>query len=146
MAGKTQNHSQPSRSDKKGHRGEAKSVVVVQKVGSDPSAARHFAEGHDFGIPVQDAGRFKEVAEEAKYQPGGDHLSDPRPAHSGSENRESGVGGMDSGPGSASGGDLDTDFNGSAPSIEDTGDDAAAGEISQGEAAGDDNTEIDNIS
>jgi hypothetical protein len=179
------------------------------KVGSDRSAAAHFAGHGDFGIPAGDAGRFPDVAAEAKYQPAGDHQSDPRPPRSGGdEDRESGVGGFDSGPGSNSGGDLDTDVVGvgthgvgiatsgpddrkqgadmteSASNALDphphqprrqmrsstvdqsggdntttghgngagtvtpfeTGDDAAAGEISQGEAAGDDNTDIDNMS
>ena len=180
------------------------------KVGSDRTAAEHFVGKGDFGIPSEGAGRFTEMADEAKYQPGGDHLSDPRPPRSGggSGNRDSGVGGVNTGPGSSSGGDIDTDFVGvgthgtgisasgpdsrragpdmtdkGTPRLQphpheprkktrgstvdrsggdvtttgggmgtsgletaDSGDDAAAGEISQGEAAGDDNTDIDNIS
>jgi hypothetical protein len=177
------------------------------KVGSDPSAAEHFADGGDFGIPAAKAERFPEVAEETKYQPAGDHHSDPRPARSGGQGtRESGVGGVASGPGSSSGGDLDTDLigvgthgigiseagpdgrkrgldmteAGSEPHAKhphqprkrmrgttvvgvggddtatdgtgaggvapiETGEDAAVGEISQGEAAGDDNTDTDNL-
>jgi len=177
------------------------------KVGSDRSAAAHFAEGHDFGIPAREAGKRTDVADEVKYQPAGDHLQDPRPPRSGDQGtRDSGVGGVNSGPGSSSGGDLDTDLIGvgthgsgisaagpdnrktgpdmvqaepaprSAPPHQprnemrgitnqsdpnnttvalgngassvtrfETGDDAAAGEISQGEAAGDDNTESDNL-
>jgi hypothetical protein len=194
----------------KGNKSSApKSAKRDAKVGSDRGAAAHFAGNRDFGIPAEGAGRFTEVAEEAKYQPGGDHLSDPRPARSGeSANRESGVGGVNAGPGSSSGGDIDTDFVGvgthgiglseSGPDVRttgpdmtqggtphhdphphrprkkmrgdtvdrsggdatttgegmgsggletaDRGDDAAAGELSQGEAAGDDNTDIDNVS
>jgi hypothetical protein len=187
------------------HAGE--SAPAEPKVGSDREAAEHFADGGDFGIPAEGAGRFTEVAEEAKYQPGGDHLSDPRPPRSGGQRtRESGVGGVDSGPGSSSGGDVDTDIvgvgtqgtglsesgpdertegpdmtqsgtprhaqhphqprkakrgttvdrsggdiaaSGTGASVVnpvESGDDAAAGEISQGEAAGDDNTDIDNLS
>jgi hypothetical protein len=126
-------------------------VTEQKKVGSDRSAAEHFAGEHDFGIPAEGAGRFVDAAQEAKYQPGGDHRSDPRPPRSGGQGtRESGVGGVASGPGSSSGGDLDTDLVGVGThgiGISAAGpDDAAVGEISQGEAAGDDNTEIDNIS
>ena len=111
------------------HTDGSKSVQRKSKVGSDRAAAGQFAGGGDFGIPAEGAGRFHEVAEEAKYQAGGDHLSDPRPPRRGGDGpRESGVRSMDAGPGSSS------------------GDDAAAGEISQGEAAGDDNTDIDNMS
>jgi hypothetical protein len=179
------------------------------KVGSDQSAAAHFADRRDFGIPVGEAGKHTEAAEEAKYQPEGDHHTDPRQPRSSTEgSRESGAGGVDSGPGSSSGGDLDTDLvgvgthgsgvsmagpdarkggpdmiqsgsnshkanahhsrtkmrgttvnqsepdtttigNGTGASTVtpvETGDDAAAGEISQGEAVGDDNTDIDNFS
>jgi hypothetical protein len=177
------------------------------KVGSDASAAKHFADKNDFGIPSQDAGRFTGAAEEAKYQPEGDHQHDPRQAHSGGDgNRDSGVGGVNAGPGSSSGGDVDTDIVGvgiqgsglseggpdertqgadmttagsgkldahpheprvqmrgntinrsggdfttsgesegaASMSVADAGDDAAAGELSNGEAAGDDNTDLDN--
>jgi len=190
-----------------------KTASTEPKVGSDRSAAAHFAGSRDFGIPAEGAGRFIEVAEEAKYQSGGDHLSDPRPVRSGGDGtRESGVGGVESGPGSSSGGDIDTDIVGvgthgsgvssggpdqrrtgadmsdagsephaaksnqssrqssramrgdtvnrsggdntttgsgtgsSSVTPFETGDDAAAGEISQGEAGGDDNTDIDNMS
>ncbi len=201
MAKQTEKH--PAKTTKLGRA----HAIAEPKVGSDRSAAEHFGGGGDFGIPAEGAGRFTEVAEEAKYQPGGDHLSDPRPPRSGGEGtRESGVGGVDSGPGSSSGGDLDTDFVGvgthgiglseSGPDQRtsgadmttagtprhaehphepakvrrgttvdrsggdftttgkgagvvnpvESGDDAAAGEISQGEAAGDDNTDIDNLS
>jgi hypothetical protein len=190
-------------------KGQAGEFNDEPKVGSDRSAAEHFAGKRDFGIPAEGAGRFTEVAEEAKYQPGGDDLSDPRPARSGADaTRESGVGGLDSGSGSSSGGDIDTDIIGvgthgrgiasagpderksgadmtqaassrhvanphnpssktrgstvnrsggdnttsgagtgsSSVTPFETGDDAAAGEISQGEAGGDDNTDIDNMS
>jgi hypothetical protein len=185
------------------------SQVSDQKVGSDRSAAAHFAEAGDFGIPAAEAAKHTEAADEAKYQPAGDHHADPRPPRSGEQgDRDSGVGGLDSGPGSSSGGDLDTDLvgvgtHGSGMSIAgpdarkggpdmirsgsqphkshahvpktqtrgttvnqsdadfttigngtgastvtpfETGDDAAAGEISQGEALGDDNTDTDNLS
>jgi hypothetical protein len=179
----------------------------AEKVGSDRRAAQHFADSSDFGVPARDAGRLPGTAEEAKYQPQGDHISDPRAPRSGSGGtRESGVGGRDSGAGSSSGGDVDTDIlgvgtdglslasggpderstgadmtqagtpqhiahphnptelirgstvNRSGGDVSttgsgmgaggltdaDPGDDAAAGEISQGEAAGDDNTDSDN--
>jgi hypothetical protein len=196
------------KSSKTVHRSVAQPAESESKVGSDRSAAEHFAGKRDFGIPAEGAGRFTEVAEEAKYQPAGDHHSDPRPLRSGGQGtRESGVGGVDSGPGSSSGGDLDTDLigvgtggtgiaeagpdertdgadmtdegshltshphkpkkvmrgstvdrsgsdaatdsgegSGTASSPFGNGDDAEAGEISQGEAAGDDNTDIDNVS
>jgi len=193
----------------KHHTAATRHTTEQEKVGSDRLAAEHFAGEHDFGIPAEGAGRFVDAAQEAKYQPGGDHHSDPRPPRSGEQGtRDSGVGGVDSGPGSSSGGDLDTDLIGAGthgsgvslagpdrrkegpdmiqggskpqkphvhvPKVQrrgtmvnrsdadsattgnatgasavtsfETGDDAAAGEISQGEAAGDDNTEIDNLS
>lgn len=82
-------------------------------VGSDPAAAKHFADKNDFGIPAANAGRFPGVADEAKNQPAGDNLSDARaPGSETAENRDAGVGGHASGAGSSSGGDLDTDWVG----------------------------------
>ena len=82
-------------------------------VGSDPEAAKHFADKRDFGVPAEDAGKYPGLADEAKSQPAGDHLIDPRaPRSETAENRDAGVGGHSSGAGSSSGGDIDTDWVG----------------------------------
>ena len=94
----------------------ANSSEVVRRsgaVGSDPEAARHFADKSDFGVPAADAGKYPGLADEAKNQPGGDHLVDPRaPRSETAENRDAGVCGHSSGAGSSSGGDVDTDWVG----------------------------------
>src|SRR5262249_36257396 len=75
----------------------------------NPRAAKHFAGKHDFGVPETGRERDREyVSEEIKANdPGG------MPEHSGSDAaRTSGVGGNQSGVGSSSGGDVDTDIIG----------------------------------
>lgn len=78
------------------------------KVGSSNQAAKDFAGGGDFGVPQSDtAGRA--------YTSANTRASDPGAAqpHAGeNEGRTAGVGGNASGPGSSSGGDIDTDLIG----------------------------------
>jgi len=78
-------------------------------VGSDPRAVRSVGGKGDFGVP--ETGRERErayVSQETKSQDPG-----ALPGHSNGEGtRTSGVGGNDSGVGSSSGGDVDTDIIG----------------------------------
>jgi len=80
------------------------------KVGSDPKALRRVGGKGDFGAPEAKEIERNYVSNETRHNDPGaapsrlkDRLDDPR---------ESGVGAPDSGPGSGSGGDLDTDIVG----------------------------------
>ena len=81
------------------------------KVGSDPDAAHHFAEGNDFGIPARDSvNRARDG--EMEGRPAGD-----APGYAGDDAgdvgvRTTGVGGRGGEPGHDSGGDLDPDVIG----------------------------------
>jgi hypothetical protein len=80
------------------------------KVGSDPGAAKHFAEKNDFGIPAKQAkpGQQEVIDGSLDDRPLGTRL----PANDPDGVRDTGVGGPDSGPGSFSGGDVDPDVIG----------------------------------
>ena len=82
------------------------------KVGGDRNVARKFGSRGDFGVPASKLAVAREVSEEAKHRPGGDHTVDDRQPRSGVDSADSGVGARDAGPGSASGGDLDASFTG----------------------------------
>ena len=73
------------------------------KVGSDPDAAGKVVAQHDFGAPEGDPIEREYASREARRQDKGGGV-----AHSG-EDRMSGVGGNESGRGSSSGGDIDSD-------------------------------------
>src|SRR3954465_14194943 len=84
-----------------------RSTMATGKVGSDRAAARRVGGKLDFGAP-EDKRRDRDyVSQETKSNdPGGAPLRVK--VQDGA--RESGAGGPDSGPGSSSGGDLDTDI------------------------------------
>jgi hypothetical protein len=78
------------------------------KVGSDPNAAKSFGGEADFGARESDT-------VERNYTSANTRASDPGAAHphaGENEDRTSGVGGNNSGPGSGSGGDLSPDIVG----------------------------------
>ncbi len=77
------------------------------KVGSNSEAAKHFAGQGDFGVPESGKERDRAYvsAETRANDPGG--IAERAGA---SDNRSAGVGGSNSGPGSSSGGDVDTDM------------------------------------
>jgi len=78
------------------------------KPGSDPDAISQIGGKGDFGVPESDVNERTYTSENTK-------ASDPGAAHprSGSQGvRVSGVGGMASGPGASSGGDVDSDLIG----------------------------------
>jgi hypothetical protein len=109
---KRQGNSDTSRSPRRNQRGSTADTTRAQTigaVGSDPKAAAKVGGKGDFGVP--ETGRERDrayVSQETKSQdPGGS------PAHSSGEaERVTGVGGNDSGVGSSSGGDVDTDIIG----------------------------------
>jgi hypothetical protein len=79
------------------------------KVGADPKAARAVGGGLDFGIKPADAAR--RAARGETFDP--ERGASSRAARPGVDlPRDAGAGKPDSGPGSNSGGDLDTDFTG----------------------------------
>lgn len=79
------------------------------KVGSDPDAIREVGGSGDFGIPAGDVrGRDYASRETKQNDPG----AAPVRMKDGDGVRESGVGANDAGPGSGSGGDIDTDIVG----------------------------------
>jgi hypothetical protein len=84
----------------------------AEKVGSNPRAARSIGGKNDFGVSAGDPTHRQErlyVSEETKHSdPGG---TQPRSSTL-TGNRVAGAGGPDAGPGSSSGGDLDTDVIG----------------------------------
>jgi hypothetical protein len=83
-----------------------------RKVGASRSAAKKFAGKRDFGVQPNDASAIRQASEEAKHRPAGDHREDDRQPRSGVDSREAGVGMRDAGPGSDSGGDVDSDIIG----------------------------------
>src|SRR5690242_5138887 len=103
---KRQGGSGTSRSPRRNQRSSSKPGAGA--VGSDPNAARSVGGKGDFGVPETGRERDRQyVSQETKSQdPGG------IPAHSGVDDRVTGVGGNSSGVGSSSGGDIDTDIVG----------------------------------
>ena len=94
-----------------------------RKVGASRQSAAEFASSaNDFGIPARssatrapDANRAEQqrAADEIRNVPAGTRNPDARqPRSSQSGGRTAGVGARDSGPGSGSGGDIDTDITG----------------------------------
>jgi hypothetical protein len=79
------------------------------KVGSDPQAAKGVGGKGDFGVPESDVVGREYVSRETKANDPG---AAPVRIKVGDEARESGVGSNESGPGSGSGGDIDTDVVG----------------------------------
>ncbi|CAN5363743.1 hypothetical protein BH09PLA1_BH09PLA1_05160 [soil metagenome] len=108
MAGKKQKR-QGGRATSRSPRRAQASTTGSKPVGSDANAAKSFGGKGDFGVPETGHERERQyVSQETKSQdPGG------IPAHAGSNaSRVTGVGGNESGIGSSSGGDVDTDIVG----------------------------------
>lgn len=105
---KRQGNSGTSRSPRRNHGSSSKASPKNAAVGSDPRAAKSVGGKGDFGVPESGRERDRQyVSQETKSQdPGG------IPAHSGVDDRVTGVGGNASGIGSSSGGDIDTDIIG----------------------------------
>jgi hypothetical protein len=82
------------------------------KVGSDPSAAREFGGKTDFGAREDDTIERSYVSANTRASDPG--AAQPHSVEAAGHGRMAGAGGTDAGPGSSSGGDLDTDFVGVA--------------------------------
>src|SRR5437879_11345707 len=79
------------------------------KVGSDPNAAQHFAEKHDFGIPSEDAA--PDMTVEDRDFPG--RPAGNKKTRSGASGKRTiGVGSTEGPDGKRSGGEVDTDILG----------------------------------
>jgi len=80
-----------------------------------PAARRKKAGGKgDFGIPPDKLAVERDRLEEMRHRHGVSSDIDDRPPRAGSQTRVAGVGGREAGPGSYSGGDVDSDIVGVA--------------------------------
>ena len=117
MARKATGRSKRSRSTTKSKTSRTPARKTTKRATARPKPAARKkatprAKGRDFGIPARKTKVAAAVADETKFRPAGDHRQDPRQPRSGVDSRTAGVGMRDAGPGSDSGGDVDSDIVG----------------------------------
>jgi len=117
MARKATGRSKRSRSTSKSKVSRSPARKTTKRATARPKTAARKkvtprAKGRDFGIPARKTKLAAAAADETKFRPAGDHRQDPRQPRSGVDSRTAGVGMRDAGPGSDSGGDVDSDVIG----------------------------------